>query len=259
MEYNSWGNGDRIILALHGFGRNLDDFKHFTAPFESEYSIYSVNIFFHGKSEIINRDPEKEPVSTDEFANFFEVFFDHINGQKISIIGYSLGGRLGMKITELLPKRVEALYLFAPDGLIKSRWYVLFSHNLIGRWVFRFLIKHENRYTHILNLFVNLRLISSKLENFIRSQTASKELREKVFYVWTSLRKIEPDFKQLKRSIETYNVPVKIFIGTYDNIIPIKNARKVKRKIPEIQVILIRSGHKMLTEKIAEEIKDEII
>jgi len=258
VEYNHWGSGKRTILALHGFGRTLDDFRAFTHPLEDRFTVYAVNIFYHGNSEITNRDPEKNPLSPEEFAAFFNSFFDHILCEKLSIIGYSLGGRLGMKITELLPNRVDGLYLFAPDGLTKSRWYVLLSHYLIGRWVFKFLIRNTKQYNQLLNSFVKAGFISSNLEKFIRSQTGTEEKKQKVFNVWTALRKIEPNFKELRKSVESNRLPFKIIIGSFDNIIPIKNARKAKRKIPSAEIILIRSGHKMLTEEIGKEIEQHL-
>jgi len=259
MEYNSWGEGTRKILALHGFGRNLNDFREFTAPLKKEFTIYAVNIFYHGQSKIIERNPEKDPIKTGEFASFFEAFFDHLECEKIYIMGYSLGGRLGMKITELIPERIEAIFLFAPDGLTKNRWYVLFSHTRLGRSIFKYFIRNNIFYNKVLNSFVRLGIISQKLEGFIRSQTASKELQQKVFDIWASLRKIEPNFGKLKKGLENHNIPVKVFIGTHDNIIPLKNTRKLKQKIPATDIILIKSGHKMLTKKVGEEIKERLL
>lgn len=50
LEYNSRGTGDKAVLAMHGFGRNLKDFAEFTATLRYNYKIFAVNIFNHGNS-----------------------------------------------------------------------------------------------------------------------------------------------------------------------------------------------------------------
>ncbi|MCA1762641.1 MAG: alpha/beta fold hydrolase [Flavobacteriales bacterium] len=249
VEYAQWGKGKEALVALHGFGRNLNDFRAFTAPFEDRFTTTAVNIFFHGKSGIGSRKSDIEPLSTDEFAAFFNAFLDHIGAKKAHIMGYSLGGRLAMKLAECSPERVKSLILLAPDGLVLSRWYALLSHSAPGRAVFRFFMRNNPAFFGLLRTLNKIGFISDRLRDFIRSQTGSPELQQKVYDVWCFLRKIEPEFDKLGRALKREDVPVHIFIGAYDRIIPIKNARKFKSIYPEVKITLLRSGHAMLTRK----------
>jgi len=249
VEYAQWGKGTEALITLHGFGRNLNDFRAFTALFENKYAVYSVNIFFHGESGIGSRKSDTAPLHPDEFKQFFSAFLDHIGAKKAHIMGYSLGGRLAMKFVECAPERIKSLILLAPDGLVLSRWYALLSHSVPGRAVFRFFMQNNPAFFGLLATLNKIGFISNRLRDFIHSQTGSPELQQKVYDVWCFLRKIEPNFGELAKALEREKIPVRIFIGAFDRIIPVKNARKFKRIYPEVKITLLHSGHAMLTRK----------
>lgn len=259
VEYARWGKGGETVISLHGFGRNLNDFRAFTAPFGDRFTVVSVNIFFHGESGIGNRKSDAEPLHPDEFAAFFSAFLDHIGVKKAHIMGYSLGGRLAMKLAECAPERVKSLILLAPDGLVLSRWYALLSHSAPGRALFRFFMRNNAAFFGLLATLNRIGFISDRLRDFINSQTGSAELQQKVYDVWCFLRKIEPNFGELAKVLRREKIDVHIFIGAYDRIIPIKNARKFKRVYPEVKITLLRSGHAMLTRKNGAFVFDSLI
>lgn len=162
-------------------------------------------------------------------------------------MGYSLGGRLALCIAEVLPQHIDALYLFAPDGLIVNRWYALLSHYSLGRVAFRQFIKFNAPFYLILNGLHRIKAISTKLRDFVISQIKTKERQRQVYSVWTFLRKIEPDFVTLSYGMKTYGVTADLFFGLYDKIIPKKNVRKFKKLNPAIKVHTLRSGHIIMT------------
>ena len=51
LEYIVFGNGPEKMLALHGFGRNANDFLVFEDALKDKYTVFSFAIFHHGKSE----------------------------------------------------------------------------------------------------------------------------------------------------------------------------------------------------------------
>jgi len=247
LNYAVWGEGKHALLAFHGFGRTWSDFLRFTRPFHDTFTVYSFDIFFHGKSDIGTRSPDGKPLTKEELAELVAAFMHHENLTRASLMGYSLGGRICMCIAELLPQRVQALYLFAPDGLIVNRWYALLSHYSLGRVAFRTFIKHNAPFFWILNGLYNTKAISEKLRTFVLSQIKTREMQEQVYAVWTFLRKIEPDFTVLGKVIRENDIKVDVFFGLYDKIIPEKNVRKFKKAHPEIRIHTLRSGHIVLT------------
>lgn len=247
LRYAIWGEGRIPLLAFHGFGRSHSDFIRFTRPFGHIFTVYAFDIFFHGKSHIGKRSADGNPLSKNELKELIEAFLIEINREKICLMGYSLGGRICMTIAEVLPHRIEAMYLFAPDGLILNRWYALLSHYALGRSLFRYFKKHNAFFYRILNGLHSAKIISTRVKQFVTSQIATRELQEKVYQVWTFLRKIEPDFKKLGPSLRENETSVDLFFGLYDKIIPEKNAKRFKKVFPDLRIYTLRSGHILLT------------
>lgn len=247
LNYAVWGEGKQPLLAFHGFGRTHADFIRFTRPFNETFKVYAFDIFFHGKSDIGKRSPDGDPLSKAELQELFEAFLLHEKLSSASLMGYSLGGRICMCIAEVIPEKTDALYLFAPDGLIVNRWYALLSHYGLGRVAFRSFIKHNAPFYWILNGLHRTKAISSKLRSFVLSQIKSREMQQQVYSVWTFLRKIEPDFEKLARGMEENDITADIFFGLYDKIIPVKNVRKLRKANPEVKVHAMRSGHILMT------------
>jgi len=255
VEYGVWGNGPNSLLCFHGFGRSYRDFIEFTEPLKNRYTIYGINIFFHGKSEIGERNVDKNPISKAEFTEFFEKFIDSIGAEKVTLMGYSLGGRVSMRITELLPKRVQALYLFAPDGLVVNRWYAMLSHYKLGRTAFRFFIRNNTGFYSLLDFLNKAGLVSNRLREFVLNETSSQEKQWKVYRVWSFLRKSDPNLRKLSKKLKQENIPIKVFIGKYDKIIPLKNTKRLKKLYPETEVFTVESGHALLTTRVMNEIQ----
>lgn len=247
MQYGKWGNGPHVLIAFHGFGRSHLDFIRFTRPFLSHFTVYGVDIFFHGESNIGQRSPDKTPLTKASFASFMEDFINQIGAQKVWLMGFSLGGRLALTAAELLPSRIGGLYLFAPDGLVVNRWYALLSHSEIGRKLFRFFMRHNTFFLHFLNALSATRILSRRTKVFVLTQVKTPEMQQRVYNVWSFLRKLEPDYKVLGGALEDFTISVDVFFGHYDNIIPPKNAHKLKKYYPPTRLHTLRAGHIMLT------------
>ena len=247
LNYAVWGEGNQPLLAFHGFGRSHTDFIRFTRPFHDTFTVYSFDIFFHGNSDISSRSPDEQPLSKKELKELIEAFLLYKNLSSTSLMGYSLGGRICMCIAEVLPQRIDALYLFAPDGLIVNRWYALLSHYALGRVAFRQFIKFNAPFYWILKGLHQTKLISTKLRDFVKSQIKTRESQLQVYSVWTFLRKIEPDFEKLGSGMREYGITADLFFGLYDKIIPEKNAQKFKKANREIKIHSLRSGHIIMT------------
>jgi pimeloyl-ACP methyl ester carboxylesterase len=246
LHYCKWGNGPYIMVALHGFGRSYKDFPRFTKPLSERFTVFAVDIFFHGESSTSRKSPDKQPLSPAAFCAFFSAFFDHIGADKVWLMGYSLGGRLAMVLAQNMAARVGGLYLFAPDGLIVNRWYGLLSHYTAGRAFFRFLKQRPQWAFGTVHLLVNTGVISLRTSDFVRSQIETPEAQQRVYMVWCFLRKLDPDFRLLSKQLSIYKVTLDLYFGIYDNIIPEKNAKKLRKYYPATKVYYLRSGHFLL-------------
>lgn len=257
LNYAVLGKGKHTVLAFHGFGRTHEDFIRFTRPFQDRFTIYAFDIFFHGKSTVESRSVDQHPCSKKELGELFICFMRELKIERTALMGYSLGGRICLCLAEVIPKRVSALYLFAPDGLVLNRWYALLSHYALGRVAFRTFIEYNRPFYWILNGLKKSKVISQNLYDFVSSQIKTRESQELVYAVWVFLRKIEPNFKTLGEQLSKENIYVDLFFGQYDKIIPKKNAKSLEKLKADLQIHTLQSGHILLTGSNAALIKEE--
>ena len=265
MQYAVSGYGKHALITFHGFGRSHRDFNSFGKNLHDDFTIYSFDIFFHESTSIGDRKPDKEPLKPEELQAYFEDFMGFIKVDKIWLMGYSLGGRIALKMAEIMPEKIGGLYLFAPDGLIVNAWYAILSFTAPGRALFRFFINNNSLFLKILEFVFRLGIITDKRRIFILAHIKTPELQWQVYNVWTFLRKIEPKMKKLgvalltsKESEWTANgITVDLFMGKYDRIIPVKNAKRLKKVFPELKMYILESGHVMLTPQVARIIEEE--
>ncbi|HMC96206.1 MAG TPA: alpha/beta fold hydrolase, partial [Flavobacteriales bacterium] len=102
LAYRTYGRGPIAVLAFHGFGRMGADFKVLEATLGDPCTLYAFDLHFHGESP---RYPGRvdEPFTPEELATFFFAFTSSIGCQRITLLGYSLGGRLALSVLEQVP------------------------------------------------------------------------------------------------------------------------------------------------------------
>lgn len=257
MQYATWGTGKTPLLAFHGFSRSRRDYASFTKNLQEEFTIYAFDLFFHETSSIGDRKPDKEPLQPEELKTFFENFLKHIHAGKAWLMGYSLGGRIALKLAEIMPDKIGGLYLFAPDGLIVNRWYAILSFSAPGRALFRFFIKHNSFFLGMLHFIFRVGLIGEKRKIFVLAHIKSPKMQWQIYNVWTFLRKIDPKIKNLESVLAEKRITVDLFMGKYDRVIPIKSVKRLKKSFPDLKVHLLESGHIMLTPQVAGTIKEK--
>lgn len=257
MQYAVWGKGKTPLLAFHGFSRSHRDYTSFTKNLSAEFTIYAFDLFFHEATTIGDRKPDNEPLQPEELETFFENFLNQIHADKAWLMGYSLGGRIALKLAEIMPERIGGLYLFAPDGLIVNSWYALLSYTAPGRALFRYFIKHNAFFLKMLNLIFRVGLIGEKRKTFVLAHIKSPEMQWQIYNVWTYLRKIEPNIKNLGDILSLNKITVDLFMGKYDRVIPVKNAKRLKRCYADLKLYVMDCGHIMLTTQIAKSIEDK--
>lgn len=255
MQYATWGRGKTALLAFHGFSRSHRDYKSFTKNLHDDFTIYAFDLFFHETTSIGDRIPDKEPLLPEELKLFFKEFLNFIDSDKVWLMGYSLGGRIALKLAEIMPEKIGGLYLFAPDGLIVNRWYALLSFTAPGRALFRFFIKHNSFFLKMLNFAFRIGIIGEKRKIFVLAHIKSPDMQWQIYNVWTFLRKIEPKMAKVGSALSANGITADLFIGKYDRIIPGKNVKRLKKTFPDLKLHILECGHIMLTPQVANEIE----
>jgi pimeloyl-ACP methyl ester carboxylesterase len=257
LEYLTYGNGSIPLLAFHGFGRHAQDYQVFEELFGNKYTIYAFNLFHHGNSQYPSERVESNTFTKTEFQQLFELFFKEINTQKFAIMGYSLGGKIALMFTEIFPKQVESLWLFAPDGVKLNFWYIVASKTAVGRGVYKYFLENPGLFFSMVNGLHKTKIINDKIKKFAINNMDEKEKRELVYTVWLTFKDTNPKMNRVISNIIQNKIPVYQFYGKNDKVIPPKIGNRFSRRINQTENYhILQAGHQLLTTKTSSYIKE---
>lgn len=254
LEYFTFGSGPKTLIAFHGFNNNAHDFECLGAIAGNRYTIISVNIFFHGGSTVKDRMIEKG-FSTEDLKTLFCDIYNIRHSEKYTLLGYSLGGRIVLKLIELYPDMVEEIILLAPDGFKISPFYLFFSRTKVGRQMLRRAVKRPGLFHSLSNFLRNTRIVSEKKYQFARNNFDDIHRRERVYQIWVALRNVLSDKKEVVRLLKKYNIRMHLFFGKYDKIIPPSIGKKFEKRAKKHVIFHeLEEGHRLIKPDILEKV-----
>ncbi|MBL0034764.1 MAG: alpha/beta fold hydrolase [Flavobacteriales bacterium] len=251
LAYRSYGHGPTVVLAFHGFGRTGADFALFEPMLAERCTIHAFDLHFHGESSTPG-ERAHDPFTPAELAAYFTAFADHLGADKLTLLGYSLGGRIALSLLNTMPDRVANVVLVAPDGLKTRPWYRGLAASRFGRHLYGRFVENPHRVHAIMNTLHGVGLMRPKLHRFLMGQTDNRVKRQQVHDVWLSYRLIEPDLSDVGRVLRERAIPLHLFLGRTDSVIPAHLAQGLKSQAPElVHVQLLEAGHVLLTPELA--------
>ncbi|MGH9097876.1 MAG: alpha/beta fold hydrolase [Acidimicrobiales bacterium] len=115
----NWGSGVATVVALHGWERTHRDFDAvFGDPeFADMHAAIGLDLFGFGATP-----PPPEPWGADEYARHLLSLFDGSDrlAERVTIVGHSFGGRVAVRLADLVPDRIERLVLTGAPLLVRE-------------------------------------------------------------------------------------------------------------------------------------------
>ncbi|MEK7225681.1 MAG: alpha/beta fold hydrolase, partial [Bacteroidota bacterium] len=257
IGYLRLGSGPKTAICFHGYGEDAPTFEFLAKYAGNQYTFYSIDLPFHGKTEwneglnIICKDLLQiiEGIISPEPSQ------PETQNTKLSLIGFSLGGRIALTIYQAIPERIEKLVLLAPDGLKVNFWYWLSTQTWPGNKFFAFTLKHPGWFFGFLKILNKLKLVNASIFKFVNYYIGDKEVRRLLYARWTTLRKLKPRLKKIKSLINNNKTSVRLVYGMHDRIILSSVGEKFRKGIEDhCTLSVIHSGHQVLHEKHVQEI-----
>ena len=212
VRYVDRGFGDSVVLLLHGFGGDLDNWMFNLDSLAEKHRLLALDLPGHGQSVKTNVDP-----SLSGMATFVRKFLDVLSVSSLHVVGHSMGGAIAMQLASDSPKTVKSLGLICSAGLgpdINSdylRGFVEAQSQQELKLVLQQLFVDES--------LVNLQLVNDLL-NYKRMdgvEATLKALSE------TLISAGEQTF--LTDNIVASGIPVLVIWGKQDRIIPVSHAQ----------------------------------
>ncbi len=242
LHYLKYGSGPGLLLAFHGYGNDARSFRVMAPLLEKKYTLISVNLPHHGGSQW----PDNLAFGKKELRILVDGLLRQAGKDRFSLIGYSLGGRVCLNIIELMPDSIEKVVMIAPDGLKLNPFYYFVTRTAIGRRLFRNFLTGGRKYNRIIDGLHNFSLIDSSRYKFVMRYLEDEGQRQLLLKVWPAMRLLLPDIQMIQGHIRSYYIPVDIFMGRYDHVIPLRPAQQFRKNMPaHVQVHVLEKGHVM--------------
>ena len=257
LSYIRFGSGSKTAFCFHGYGEDASSFAFFEKYAGNEYTFYAIDLPFHGQTDW----PNRELFTQIDLQKIVSEILQQENsslipgGTKLTLIGFSLGGRVALSLYQSQPGIVDRLVLCAPDGLKINFWYWLSTQTWPGNKLFAFTMKHPGWFFGFLKMLNKLKLVNPSIFKFVNYYIGDQEVRRLLYARWTTLRKLKPRLEKIKALVKSNQTKVRLVYGRHDRIILSSVGEKFKKGIEEYCTIaVIHSGHQVLHEKHVQEI-----
>ncbi|MCH5159533.1 MAG: alpha/beta hydrolase [Clostridiales bacterium] len=214
MYFETYGDGDKAIVYLHGWGCDGSIFAPIARRLPG-YKNYLVDFDGFGKSP----PPSQDGFSVADYAERLYEFLKEQGLTRVTLVGHSFGCRVAMVLAATYPKIVERMLFVGPAGLRRfsfKRWW------RVKRYKFRkFLAK----------LKLASLPVSQGSEDY---RNCSPTMRA------TFVKVINED---LSRYAKRVKCPVLIVNGRADTATPLAHAKKLARLIPDCELVDIEGDH----------------
>ena len=250
LHYTASGQGKKLLLAFHGYGNDAGKFMPLTPYLATNYTLLSFDLPHHGGSEW----PEGVKVQKADFVALATGLMADYGVDKISLLGYSMGARVCLSLIEQMPDKIGYIVLIAPDGIVFSTMYYFLTRNFIGKRLFGHFLSHTKFYLPFVDWLKKVKILDPSLHKFASYYLQSEKERDFLLKVWPAMALITVDSASLKKIIDHHHLKVDIFMGAYDRIIPVANAKKFIKNSKNIKLHIMDTGHNVINGNTAKQI-----
>jgi pimeloyl-ACP methyl ester carboxylesterase len=241
LHYLRRGTGPQLLVAFHGYGNDAHIFDVFTPHLGLRYTLVAIDLPHHGGSEW----PADEPLGRAALVTAIQQLMSRMGVEKISLMGYSMGGRICMSLVEDMPSAIDKVALLATDGLAINAYYYFFTRTAPGKWLFARLLHDPSVYFRFADWLLQRKLLHPSRHKFATHYLSSELQRAMLGQVWPSLSQFIPSPQRLKKLVARYNIPVHIFMGEHDKVMPPSLAHKFSAGLSTVKVTVLDKGHRL--------------
>jgi len=244
-----FGHGDQLLIALHGFADTAALFTVLQKSLESKYTIYAIDLPFHGKTIW-----DKQYYDRADISAIFQLILDKENKERFDLMGFSLGGRIVQKMLFEWQDQIDQVHLIAPYGLS-------FNASWVPQWIKALLYRmlHQPKWMISLASLLNRwKLLKPFHYKFVQYHIANKMNRDRLFYTWQSLHYFKLQPKKVKVLLAKSSMKVDLYFGAKDKVIPVSQGQQLSEGLAHVDLHILDTGHRLVGEELANFLEKEI-
>ncbi|MEM8906836.1 MAG: alpha/beta fold hydrolase [Bacteroidota bacterium] len=246
IAYGRWGKGPRLLIALPGFGDTLSSFAVLATALEKTHTVWAIDLPAHGATRW--KAPQ---FSLQDYQQIIKLLLQQSSFERLSLMGHSFGGRIVLSLLPTLLPRLDALYLIAPDGLgTTDLKYTAYLPAFIRHWVAK-LLEHPQFLLKMTDFLHRYGGLATPSHRFFQRQLQTPTQRQRLVLYWRSLPTFRLKRKSIRQLLLNSELPVHLFLGKKDTIVPPALGPKFSKGLPQVQCHLLPGGHRLLHDELA--------
>jgi pyruvate dehydrogenase E2 component (dihydrolipoamide acetyltransferase) len=212
------GEGEAVIVLIHGFGGDLDNWLFNIDALAEQARVYAVDLPGHGQSSKGITDPTLRGLS-----QAIVTFMDEAGVETAHLVGHSLGGAVAMQTAIDAPDRVQSLSLIGSAGL---------GPEINADYIDAFITATSRRELKpaLEHLFARKELVSRQLVDDVLKYKRLDGVDEALKKLSSALFPGGRQQVQLGDALRDTNIPILVVWGEHDEIIPARHTTTLTGK-----------------------------
>lgn len=261
IHYQEAGEGETLILLLHGFGASTFSWREVMEPLSAYGHVVAYDRPAFGLTE---RPLPREfmwrtgnPYDEEANVNYVIGLMDHFGADKAILVGNSAGGRVALATAVAYPERVQALVLVDSSGAsgreisLTQILYQLPQLRAIGPYAVRGIA--SSGVDSIYEAWHDPSLVTEEiLEGYQLPLQVENWDRALFEFQRANLR---PDLSQ---SLDRLTMPVLVLSGDDDRVIPMEYAVRLSEQIAGSELVIFENCGHLPHEECPEDFMDTV-
>lgn len=248
IYYEVRGEGKPLVMA-YGIGCLINHWNHQISYFSRNYQTVVFDYRAHHKSDI----PEsREQLTLDALAQDIKALCDHLQFEKVSLLGHSFGCQVAVRTYDMFPDRIDNLVFI--NGFVNNPLAGMFGNDMASTF-FRIFKDGYGKLPETLSFLwraaINNPLavqLSALAGGFNLQLTALKDIEIYTRGISSmDLNAFLTIFENMmgydgRPVLERIAVPTLIIAGKNDNVTPLSTQEEMHRKIKGSQYLMVPYG-----------------
>jgi 3-oxoadipate enol-lactonase len=231
LAYTRRGKGTPLVL-VHGFPLDSSSWNKIIPLLEDKFDIITPDLRGFGQSTTI-----ESPYTISDMADDLASLLDHLEIEKITMAGHSMGGYVALAFAKKYPQRVSGL------GLISSQAAGDPPDRKEGRYKTAADVA-EKGVGVVVEAMTPKLSADTRVQAFVRG-VIEKQSKDGVIGALKAMAERE----DLMSILSSFNFPFVLIHGDADALIPIERSKEIKAAVPSAQFVELQgAGHMPMME-----------
>jgi pimeloyl-ACP methyl ester carboxylesterase len=244
VRYIKAGHGHHVLLAFHGFARTPEDFLPLIHGQEERFTLIAIYLPGHSPAD----GWADSVIDSRVWCDMLEELLKTVSARYVSVLGYSLGGRIALHTCMNWKFKPFKLLLLAPDGIRVNVIQRLAMRYEFGTILLDGLLRRPKTLKALCYILTALGILPLTQRQFLLRQWTDENKRETISRVFPLYRRFIAKQSDVKEFISSHAARIRIVMGENDQIIPKKTTNHLSNDIrQEVMRILPDAGHDLLS------------